>query len=67
VTVDEWRAKVAADRPPLTPAQIAILRPICAQMLPRMRDAAPADTRAASHRNARTTQAPATGVINATR
>jgi hypothetical protein len=68
MTVDAWRAAVAADRPPFTPEQITILRPICAQMLPHMGNAAPACTsEAASHRNARTTTTPATGVINAPR
>jgi len=66
MTTEEWRAKVAAARPPLTPAQLAILRPIAAQMLPRMRNAAPAGTGAASHR-ARTTSTPAKGVTRATR
>lgn len=53
MTVDEWRTQVAATRPPLTAAQIAVLRPICQQMLPHMQNAAPADTRTAS-RNAPT-------------
>jgi hypothetical protein len=32
MTADEWRQKVAADRPPLSRAQIAVLRPICLHM-----------------------------------
>jgi hypothetical protein len=40
--VAAWRAKVAADRPPLTPAQIAALRPVWAPVVPHMRNAAPA-------------------------
>jgi hypothetical protein len=68
MTTEEWRAKVAADRPPLTPEQIAVLRPICAQMIPHMKNAAPArKTEAAPHRNACTDRTPTTGAINAPR
>jgi hypothetical protein len=35
--VAAWRARVAADRPPLTPEQIAILRPIFAPVIQHMR------------------------------
>jgi hypothetical protein len=38
--VAAWRARVAADRPPLTPGQIAVLRPIFAPVIPLMKDAA---------------------------
>lgn len=50
MTTEEWcavfaadpryvarKAKVMAGRPPLTPAQIAVLRPICLQMIPHMK------------------------------
>lgn len=47
MTTEEWLAKVLADRPPLTPAQIAALRPILAPAIPHMRNAAPAATRTA--------------------
>lgn len=40
VTQDEWLQKVLADRPPLTQAQIAVLRPILAPVLPQIRNAA---------------------------
>jgi hypothetical protein len=36
MSVDAWRAAVAADRPPLTPEQIAVLRPIAAEMMLHM-------------------------------
>ena len=42
MTTDEWREKVAAGRPPLTAAQIAVLRPVLAPVTPHML-AAPAD------------------------
>ena len=42
MTTEEWREKVAADRPPLTAAQIAVLRPVLAPVIPHI-DAAPAD------------------------
>ena len=41
MTTDEWREKVAADRPPLTAAQIAVVRPVLAPVIPHMQ-AAPA-------------------------
>jgi len=47
VTTEEWLAKVLADRPPLTAAQIAVLRPVLAPAIPHMRNAALAATRAA--------------------
>ena len=42
---DEWLAAVAAARPPLTPEQLAILRPACQRMAESMRNAAPAADR----------------------
>ena len=42
MTTEEWREKVAADRPPLTAAQIAVLRPVLAPVIPHI-SAAPAD------------------------
>jgi hypothetical protein len=42
MTTDEWLEKVAADRPPLSREQIAVLRPILAPTVPAMRSAAPA-------------------------
>ena len=41
MTAEEWRAAVAATRPPLSANQIALLRPILAPAVPRMRNAAP--------------------------
>jgi len=41
MTTDEWLARVLADRPPLSPAQIAVLRPVFAPVLHHMRNAAP--------------------------
>jgi len=46
MTVTEWLAKVRAGRPPLSPAQIAALRPIGQQMAAHMK-AAPAHAEAA--------------------
>jgi uncharacterized protein (DUF4415 family) len=46
MTRDEWLQKVAADRPPLSAAQIAMLRPVLAPVVPHIR-AAPAATGAA--------------------
>ena len=44
MTTEEWREKVAADRPPLTQAQIAALRPVFAPASQHMRTApAPAE------------------------
>jgi hypothetical protein len=34
----EWLAKVAADRPPLSAAQIALLRPVLAPAVPRIKE-----------------------------
>ena len=42
LTTAQWLEQVRATRPPLSPAQIALLRPILAPAVPRMRDAAPA-------------------------
>ena len=42
MTQDEWRQKTAADRPPLTAAQVAVLRPVLAPVIPHIL-AAPAD------------------------
>ena len=42
MTTDEWLQKVAADRPPLTAAQVAALRPVLAPVIPHI-SAAPAD------------------------
>ncbi len=39
-----WRARVAADRPPLSAAQLAVLRPVWAPVIPQMRNAATAET-----------------------
>jgi hypothetical protein len=39
MTTEEWLAAVLADAPPLTPAQLAVLRPICQQMAARMKNA----------------------------
>lgn len=47
MTTEEWLAKRLADRPPLTQAQIAVLRPIFAPVIPHMRNAALAATRTA--------------------
>ena len=42
MTADEWLAKVMADRPPWTPAQVALLRPILAPAFRHAKSAAPA-------------------------
>ena len=42
MSVETWLEKVRADRPPLTAAQIAVLRPVLAPVIPHML-AAPAD------------------------
>ena len=42
MTTEEWLAKILADRPALSQAQIAQLRPILAPSAPAMRSAAPA-------------------------
>jgi len=60
MTADEWRQKVAADRPPLSRAQLAVLRPIWADVTPHMNTAPACETEAASqespmHRNTRGT------------
>lgn len=41
MTVEEWRAAVAASRPALSPDQLAVLRPICQRMAQNV-EAAPA-------------------------
>ena len=41
MSTEEWLARVLDDRPPLTPAQIAVLRPILAPVIPHV-NAAPA-------------------------
>ena len=46
MTTDEWREKVAADRPALSDAQIALLRPVLAPITQYM-GAAPATAGAA--------------------
>lgn len=46
MSTEQWLEKVLADRPPLTPAQVAALRPVFAPVIPRMRTA-PAATGAA--------------------
>jgi len=53
MTTEEWLADVAADRPPLSASQIALLRPILAPAVPRMRNAAPVceQERRPEHRN----------------
>jgi hypothetical protein len=47
MTTDEWVAAVLATRPPLTQAQLAVLRPIFRPVIPRTHNAAPALTEAA--------------------
>ena len=42
MSVETWLEKVRADRPPLTAAQIAVLRPVLAPVIPHIL-AAPAD------------------------
>ena len=42
MTAEEWLEKVAADRPPLSAAQVALLRPVLAPATPAMRSGAPA-------------------------
>ena len=42
MTTEEWRAQVAARRPPLTAGQLAALRPACQRMAQHMKNAAPA-------------------------
>lgn len=36
MTTEEWLEKVRADRPPLTAAQLALLRPILAPVIPHV-------------------------------
>jgi hypothetical protein len=50
MTRDEWLAKVLADRPPLTQAQIAVLRPIFAPVIPHIKAASVTATEAAQNR-----------------
>jgi hypothetical protein len=47
MTPEEWLAKILAGRPPLTPEQIAALRPIFAPVIPYMRTAPATATGAA--------------------
>jgi hypothetical protein len=42
VTADEWLAANLAAAPPLSPAQLAILRPIFRPVIPQNTEAAPA-------------------------
>ncbi len=44
MTTEEWVAAQLAAAPPLSAAQVAVLRPVFAPVIPRMRDAAPAAT-----------------------
>jgi hypothetical protein len=53
MTTEEWRAAVAADRPPLTEAQLAILRPIWRPAAPHIKDAPRAPTEAEANADAR--------------
>ena len=41
MTTAQWLEQVRATRPPLSANQIALLRPILAPAVPRMRNAAP--------------------------
>jgi len=50
VTTEEWVAAQLAAAPPLSAAQVAVLRPVFAPVIPRMRDAAPAATGTAPNR-----------------
>jgi hypothetical protein len=55
MTTEEWLQKVAADRPPLTPAQIALLRPVLAPAVPRIKEnAAPTAEAGAAPESLRT-------------
>ena len=47
MSVETWLAKVAADRPPLSAAQIAVLRPVLAPVIPHMTAAPAAEAGAA--------------------
>ena len=47
MTQDEWLRKVAAGRPALSAAQIALLRPVLAPVIPHATGAAPATAGAA--------------------
>lgn len=47
MTTDEWLAANLAAAPPLSQAQIAILRPVFRPVIPRTAEAAPAVTEAA--------------------
>jgi len=51
MTTAEWLGKVLADRPPLTAAQIAVLRPILAPAIPHMHAAPARKTEAAPAMN----------------
>ena len=42
LSTEAWLEQVRATRPPLSANQIALLRPILAPAVPRMRNAAPA-------------------------
>ena len=42
MTQDEWLQKVAVSRPALSDAQIALLRPVLAPVIPHVTGAAPA-------------------------
>ena len=42
MSVETWLEKVRADRPPLSAAQIAALRPVLAPVIPHATGAAPA-------------------------
>jgi hypothetical protein len=55
MSVETWLARVAADRPPLTPAQIARLRPVLAPVVPRIKEnAAPTAEAGAAPESLRT-------------
>ena len=55
MSLDTWRAAVAADRPALTAAQLSALRPLGQLMAAHLAQrTAPAETRAALHRTADT-------------
>lgn len=66
MTKEEWIAACLADAPPLSPSQLAVLRPLAQQMARHMKtNAAPAMATEAAHARPPATQSP--GGINAKR
>ena len=60
LSTDEWLDRCLAAAPPLTQAQIAVLRPVFRPVIPHTHNAAPAVTEAAPAITALLTEGPTT-------